>query len=154
MPEQLTGGIMVMPVDRLKLLFDVWWTNWKVFDTLSIITANLPQNNLPENFGGTTSWRYGAEYEVSPTAVVRAGYLFHNAAEPKGSVTPNLPEGSRAEFTLGIGAKLGSGLHGDLAYQYINQQNRRGRTVPFGQPDNGLYTFKANLFGAMLTYTF
>ncbi|MEO8138749.1 MAG: outer membrane protein transport protein [Gemmatimonadota bacterium] len=154
MPEQLVGGIMVKPVDRLKLLFDVSWTNWKVFDTLSIITANLPQSNIPENFGATTAWRYGAEYEISPTTVIRAGYLFHNAAEPKGSVTPNLPEGSRSEFTVGLGAKLGSSLHGDLAYQYINQQDRRGRTVPFGQPDNGLFTFKAHLFGAMLTYTF
>jgi long-chain fatty acid transport protein len=154
MPEQLVGGIMVEPIDRLKLLFDVSWVNWKVFDTLSIITANLPATNLPENFGATTAWRYGAEYEVSPSTVIRAGYLFHNAAEPKGSVTPNLPEGSRSEFTVGIGANLGSGLHGDLAYQYINQQDRRGRTVPFGQPDNGLFNFKANLFGAMLTYSF
>ncbi len=154
MPEQLVGGIMVKPVDKLKLLFDVSWTNWKVFDTLAIITDKLPQSNIPENFGSTTAWRYGAEYEVTPKTVIRAGYLFHNAAEPTGSVTPNLPEGSRAEFTIGLGTSLGSSLHGDIAYQYINQQDRRGRTVPFGQPDNGLYTFKANLFGAMLTYTF
>ena len=45
-------------------------------------------------------------------------------------------------------------LHVDAAYQYINQQNRRGRTVEFGQPDNGLFEFKAHLFGATLTYTF
>jgi long-chain fatty acid transport protein len=154
MPEQLTGGIMVKPIDRLKLLFDVSWQNWKVFKELVITTANLPQTTIQENFGATTAWRYGAEYEASPTTVLRVGYLFHNAAEPKGSVTPNLPEGSRSEFTVGIGAKLGSSLHGDLAYQYINQQDRRGRTVLFGQPDNGLYTFKAHLFGAMLTYTF
>jgi long-chain fatty acid transport protein len=154
MPEQLVGGIMIKPIDKLKLLFDVSWTNWTVFDTLAITTDKLPRSVIPENFGSTTAWRYGAEYEVTPTTVIRAGYLFHNAAEPTGSVTPNLPEGSRAEFTIGIGANLGSGLHGDLAYQYINQQDRRGRTVPFGQPDNGLYTFKANLFGAMLTYTF
>ncbi len=154
MPEQLTGGIMVKPIDRLKLLFDVSWTNWKVFETLPINTANLPPTRLTENFGSTTAWRYGAEYEVSPTTVVRAGYLFHNAAEPNGSVTPNLPEGNRSEFTLGLGTRLSGSLHGDLAYQYINQQDRRGRTVAYGQPDNGLFTFKAHLFGAMLTYSF
>ncbi len=154
MPEQITGGIMVKPIDRLKVLFDVSWQNWKVFKELDIITAKLPPSKITENFGPTTAWRYGAEYEVSPSTVIRAGYLFHNAAEPTGSVTPNLPEGNRSEFTVGLGAKLGSGLHGDLAYQYINQQDRRGRTVPFGQPDNGLFTFKAHLFGAMLTYTF
>lgn len=154
MPEQITGGIMVKPIDRLKVLFDVSWQNWKVFKQLDIITDKLPQSTIPENFGATTAWRYGAEYEVSPSTVIRAGYLFHNAAEPKGSVTPNLPEGNRSEVTVGLGTKLSHSLHGDLAYQYINQQDRRGRTVRFGQPDNGLFTFKAHLFGAMLTYTF
>lgn len=154
LPEQVVGGIMFKPIAPLKLLFDVSWTNWKVFDTLVITTAKLPRSIIPENFGSTTAWRFGAEYEISPTTVIRGGYLFHDAAEPRGSVTPNLPEGKRAEFTAGLGAKLGGSLRGDLAYQYINQQDRRGRTVPFGQPDNGLYQFKAHLFGAMLTYTF
>ncbi len=154
MPEQLVGGIMVEPIDRLKLLFDVTWVNWTVFKSLEIITAKLPASTIQENFGSTTAWRYGAEYELSPSTVLRGGYLFHNGAEPTGSVTPNLPEGNRSEFTVGFGTKLGSSLHADLAYQYINQQDRRGRTVPFGQPDNGLFKFKAHLFGGTLTYTF
>ncbi len=154
MPEQVSGGIMVAPMDRLKLLFDVSWQNWKVFKELTIAPANLPATTLTENFGSTTAWRYGAEYELSPGTVLRGGYLFHNAAEPTGSVTPNLPEGNRSEITVGFGTRLGSSLHADLAYQYINQQDRRGRTVPFGQPDNGLFNFKAHLFGGMLTYTF
>ena len=82
------------------------------------------------------------------------GYLVHSAALPAGSVTPNLPEGKRAEFTVGFGTRLGSKLRADLAYQYINQQNRRGRSVDFGEPDNGLFEFKAHLFGATLSYTF
>lgn len=154
MPEQLTGGVMVKPIDRLKLLFDVSWTNWQVFETLPINLAKLPATRIEENFGATTAWRYGAEYELTPSTVIRGGYLFHNAAEPTGSVTPNLPEGARSEFTIGLGTRLTNSLHGDIAYQYINQQDRRGRTVPFGQPDNGLFDFKANLFGAMLTYSF
>jgi long-chain fatty acid transport protein len=154
MPEQIGAGIMVNPVDKFKLLFDVTWQNWKVFDTLVIDTETLPTSIIPENFGATTAWRFGAEYAVSPTTAVRVGYLRHDAAEPTGSVTPNLPEGERAEFTAGFGTRLTGSLHVDLAYQYINQQDRRGRTVDFGQPDNGLFTFKAHLFGAHLTYTF
>lgn len=154
MPEQLTAGVSVRPTDKLRLLFDLTYTNWKVFDTVAIITDLLPQSNLVENGGGTTAWRYGAEYAVSPTTTLRGGYLFHDAALPDGSVTPNLPEGKRSEFTIGFGTRLGGKLHVDAAYQYINQQNRRGRTVEFGQPDNGLFEFKAHLFGATLTYTF
>jgi len=148
------GGVMIKPVDKLKVLFDVTWQNWKVFDTLAIVLANLPEVVLPENFGSTVAYRFGAEYELSSSTALRAGYLRHDGAEPTGSVTPNLPEGARAEFTAGLGARLTGDLHLDLAYQYINQQARRGRTVPFGQPDNGLYSFKASLVGATLAYTF
>ena len=69
-------------------------------------------------------------------------------------LTPNLPEAPRSEFTGGLGADLGGRIHADLAYQYINQSDRRGRSVPFGQPDNGLYTFHASLFGVSFTYAF
>ncbi|MEO8635374.1 MAG: outer membrane protein transport protein [Gemmatimonadales bacterium] len=154
LPEQLVAGVMVKPIDRVRLFFDLSYTNWTVFDTLDIITENLPEINLPENFGKTTAWRFGGEYDLSPGTTLRAGYLFHDAAEPDGSVTPNLPEGRRSEFTVGLGTRLGQKLHADFAYQYIDQGDRRGRTVSFGQPDNGLFNFKAHLFGAALTYTF
>jgi long-chain fatty acid transport protein len=154
LPEQIGAGIMVNPVDKLKLFFDVTWQNWKVFDTLWINTDKLPGTVIPENFQAVTAWRYGAEYAVSPQTAVRIGYLFHDAAEPTGSVTPNLPEGNRSEFTVGFGTRLTGALHADLAYQYINQQNRRGRTADYGTADDGLFKFKAHLFGAHLTYTF
>jgi long-chain fatty acid transport protein len=154
MPEQFGAGVMVSPIDKLKLLFDVTLQHWKVFDTLALTLATLGTTTIPENFDNTTAYRFGAEYAVTPTTAIRAGYLRHNGAEPKGSVTPNLPEGDRAEFTAGFGTRLSGSLHLDLAYQYINQQDRRGRSVPFGQPDDGLFKFKAHLFGAHLTYTF
>lgn len=154
MPEQIGAGIMVNPVDKLKLFFDLTWQNWRVFDTLVIDTDRLPTTFIAENFEAVTAWRYGAEYAISSATTIRAGYLFHDAAEPKGSVTPNLPEGNRSEFTLGFGTRLSRGLRADLAYQYIDQQDRRGRTTEYGNPDNGLFKFKAHLFGAHLTYTF
>ncbi|HWA15250.1 MAG TPA: hypothetical protein VG817_02370, partial [Gemmatimonadales bacterium] len=65
-----------------------------------------------------------------------------------------LPEGARAEFTAGLGTRIGGSGHVDLAYQYIDQADRRGRTGPHGTPNNGLYKFNAHLFGATFTWTF
>ncbi len=67
-------------------------------------------------------------------------------------MTPLLPEGERNEFTGGLGLKLGKQLTADLAYQYIRQNDRRGRTQAL--PNNGLYTFGAHLFGVSLAFTF
>jgi long-chain fatty acid transport protein len=158
LPEQLTLGVAVTPVEHLKLLFDYTNTNWTVFDTLSLHFALLDPVVLPQDDERVHAFRFGGEYQIGGTAL-RLGYISHGAAEPTATVTPNLPEGRRSEFTAGLGAGLTEQVHLDLAYQYVNQGDRRGRstlyyaTSPVGTP-NGLYEFKASLFGATLSFTF
>ena len=75
-------------------------------------------------------------------------------------MTPLLPEGQRNEFTVGTTVKLAAALRADLAYQYIRQNDRRGRTreplvgAPTTGLNNGLYDFQAHLFGVSLSYAF
>jgi len=167
-PEQWSFGAAADVTSSLKLLFDVQLTNWSVFDTLKIKFERLdPLGNgsntvaYPESFDWTTAYRFGGQYSLGPGTVIRLGYLFHDGASPDQSVTPNLPEGNRNEFTAGFGTSLVSKLHLDLGYMYINQADRRGRSFPIiaGAPapaatTNGLYHFTANLFAATLTYSF
>jgi long-subunit fatty acid transport protein len=84
---------------------------------------------------------------------IRGGYLDHTGASPSTFVTPLLPEAARNEFTIGAGLVLTPKLHGDLAYQYIKQNDRRG-TVNLAAGNTGLYQFSAHLFGIGLAYTF
>ncbi|HEY7681181.1 MAG TPA: outer membrane protein transport protein [Gemmatimonadales bacterium] len=161
MPEQWVFGVAVKPATKLTLLADVQLQHWVVFDTLTIDFELAPTEILPENFENTTAWRFGAEYQITPRTAIRGGYLLHDGAEPKGSVTPNLPEGDRSEFTVGFGTRIGRKLGLDLAFQWIDQGDRRGRTVPYRNPftnqinaDNGLFEFHAPLFGATISYDF
>ncbi len=167
-PEQWSFGVAGDVTSNLKLLVDVTRTNWSVFDTLGIQFERLdPLGNgsdavaYPEDFDWTTAYRFGAQYSLGPGTVLRLGYLFHDGASPDQSVTPNLPEGNRNEFSAGFGTNLVKKLHLDLGYMYINQADRRGRSFPIlaGAPappatTNGLYHFTANLFAATLTYAF
>ena len=97
---------------------------------------------------------------VNDKYTARIGFLSHGAAAPDQTVTPNLPEGPRTEYTAGLGGDLSPKIHVDVAYQYIDQADRRGRTtdgglaVPTVAVNNGLYTFHASLIGATLTYKF
>jgi long-chain fatty acid transport protein len=154
LPEQLSFGAAVDVTSKFKALVDVVTTNWDVFDTLPISLDKAGTILLPENFERTWAFRVGGEYAVSQRTMVRLGYINHDAGAPDETVTPNLPEGPRAEFTGGLGTAIGSHLHVDLAYQYIRQQERRGRIVPDPAVTNGLYKFNAHLFGATLTYSF
>ena len=110
----------------------------------------------PKRFG------YGAGWPIAWQGwALRGGYLYHGGASPPETVTPLLPEGSRNEFTLGVGYAINDMFSFDFAYQYLKQNDRRGRTRdpiedegPSTDLNSGLYSFKAHLFGATLVLHF
>ncbi|MEP7327133.1 MAG: outer membrane protein transport protein [Gemmatimonadota bacterium] len=160
LPEQLVLGAAYQLTPRFKLLFDYQHTNWKVFDRLVIDFDHAGQRTIVEDYKASDGVRLGGEYAWTSNTTVRAGFLTHTEAAPDQTVTPNLPEGPRSEFTLGLGTRLTNSLRVDLAYQYIDQADRRGRTTDGGQAvpttavNNGLYTFHAHLFGATFALAF
>jgi long-chain fatty acid transport protein len=159
-PSQLIFGVAVKATPQLNLLADLQWVEWKKFETLALQFERLPQKIIREDYENTIGYRFGGEYMVNDRYTARLGFLSHGAAAPDQTVTPNLPEGPRTEYTAGVGAELTPKLHVDVAYQYIDQADRRGRTRDGGLPaptaaiNNGLYTFNAHLVGATFTYKF
>ena len=160
MPEQLVLGAAVQATPKAKLLFDFQYTNWTVFNQLQLEFEKLGQRVLREGYRKAYGFRFGGEYAIAPSATVRAGVYTHGAAAPPETVTPNLPEGARNSFTLGLGTHLMRNLTVDLAYQYIAQADRRGRSTDGGMAEptpsvnNGLYKFHAHLFGATFAFAF
>ena len=163
-PSQLALGVAYKLQNGWTLLGDYQLTWWSQFDTLAI---NFPQDvlgilnrKLVENYHNTSGFRFGAEWARDAKWTFRGGYLHHGGAAPAETVTPLLPEGQRNEFTVGTTVKLAAALSADLAYQYIRQNDRRGRTreplvgAATTGLNNGLYDFQAHLFGVSLSYAF
>ncbi|HYX83025.1 MAG TPA: outer membrane protein transport protein, partial [Gemmatimonadales bacterium] len=155
MPQQASLGFAYKLNDAWSVMGDWQYVAWSRFSTVNIDFANpgTPDLSLEPQNKNTNGFRFGAEYQYTSKLQLRGGYLHHNGASPRQFVTPLLPEASRNEFTIGAGVILTPGLHADLAYQYIKQDDRRG-TVNFAAGNTGLYTFSAHLFGIGLAYTF
>lgn len=160
-PEQLVLGVAYKVRPDWTLFGDYQLTWWDQLSALTFVFQNpLLDKTLYENYGNTNAFRFGAEWAKDAMWTFRIGYLHHNGAAPAETVTPLLPEGERNEFTGGVTVKLGQGLLGNLAYQYIRQDDRRGRTrEPVSGPattglNNGLYTFYGHLFGVSLSYAY
>jgi len=159
-PAQLNMGLTLQVTDKLKLLGDVGIQFWEVWETLPLNFSLLGDRTIVESYRNSTSWRLGGEYKVGSKSTARLGIIAHNAAAPDQTVTPNLPEAARTEFTAGFGSHLSDRFGFDLAYQYIDQADRQGRSgdggmaVPTAAVNDGLYTFSANLVGVTLTYSF
>ncbi|HMF97441.1 MAG TPA: outer membrane protein transport protein [Vicinamibacterales bacterium] len=152
-PDQFVAGVAIMPTRPLKLLVDYQFTTWSVFDRLEFTTERGLSEVIVKNYRDTSGVRVGLDYSLSDRVALRGGFVSHQAAAPDGSVTPDLPEGARLEYTAGVGARFNTRFGIDLAYQYIDQEDRNGRVLLTG-PDTGTYTFHANLFGASLVVHF
>ncbi len=161
MPDQYVVGLAYKVLSNLSVMADWQHTDWSLFKTLDLKLSIAPSLNEYEGYKNTDAFRVGLDWQATPKVAIRVGGLRHNGAAPDVSVTPMLPEGNRVEGTAGVGLKLTPMLTLDLAYQYLQQQDRRGRVMdplPGQQPttalNTGLYKFTANLFGASLALAF
>jgi long-chain fatty acid transport protein len=151
LPDQFVVGVAIAPSPKLKLLADYQWTHWSLFDTITIVNQFAPPTVLVESYRNTNGVRVGGEYEMG-RAIVRAGFDAHTAGAPDQSVTPVLPEAARTEFAAGVAIPVGSMMRVDLAYMFVNQSDRAGRTtdgglaVPTAALNNGTFHYFANLF--------
>jgi len=152
-PDQFVAGVAVTPARRLTLLADYQFTTWSLFERLEFTTEHGLDELIVKNYRNTSGLRIGVDYGVNGGLTLRGGFLAHQAAAPDGSVTPDLPEGARVEYSAGLGARLSEGVTVDVAYQYNDQEDREGRVLLSG-PDTGTYAFHANLFGATLVVRF
>lgn len=163
MPDQLIAGVALDVTPSVKFLFDWQYINWTVFDTLTVNFTNAatPDRSLAESYEATHAFRFGLDVAANENLSLRGGYLYHGGAAPPQTVTPLLPEGTRNEFTVGFGYHLGTRASVDFAYQYLKQNDRRGRVrepllgqAPSVALNSGLYTFFGHLFGATLALHF
>jgi len=156
-PAQFVAGLAFDATERLTLLADYQWSGWSSFDEIVLEFDRIGESVREENYQNTSAFRFGAEYVVSEAFTVRTGYLFNQTAAPDETVTPLLPENDRNHVTVGVGWQPTQTFEVNLAYQYLNQNDRRGRTRELrdgetaADVNSGLYSFGANLFGATLT---
>lgn len=156
LPPQGSLGFAFKINDQWTVMSDYQLVVWGWFHELVLDFGNAttPDITLYEGYRDTHGIRVGVEHAYSSKLTLRAGYLYHSAAAPAETVTPLLPEGARNEATLGIGLALSSAVHADIAYQYIKQNDRRGRVHEITVGNSGLYTFSAHLLGASVVLTF
>ncbi|HEX8363552.1 MAG TPA: outer membrane protein transport protein [Longimicrobium sp.] len=152
-PSQLVAGLSFAATERLNLMADYQRTGWESFDAFDIDFENAAATDQVLNLGyqNTNTFRVAADFMATDALALRAGFRYNTEASPR--ATPFLPEFERNYFSAGIGYAVGSRLGLDLAYQYIQQPDRRGAVRP-GEGTVGVYTAKGQIFGVTLSYRF
>ncbi|HET7274464.1 MAG TPA: outer membrane protein transport protein [Longimicrobiaceae bacterium] len=162
LPYQLVVGFAFRPMDELELKADYQYTGWESFDVAHIDFSGAgPDTNLVLDYQNTSTYLLGAELDATDELKLRAGYRFNTAAEKDASVSPLLPEAERNYYSFGVGYRIMDGLGLDLAYQLVDQSDRRGRVRPRTSLEQtaeevnvGVYSSDAHVFTATLFYHF
>lgn len=161
LPYQLVLGVAVTPIETLQLLADYQYTGWESFDAAPLDFAEGGRDTeLVLDYQNTHTWLFGAKYAAASDVDLRAGFRFNTAAEKDASVSPFLPEAERNYYSVGIGYDAGRGVKIDLAYQTVDQSDRRGRVRgrTFEQTAEevnvGVYSSEAHVFSLSLVYGF
>jgi long-chain fatty acid transport protein len=160
-PSQFVAGLRVRLSPQLALLGDYQWTEWKSFDEFPLAFEYAPRSTLILDYRNTSTVRLAVDYAATDALQLRGGFIRNTAATPDETVTPLLPEAERTYLAAGLGYRFADRLTADMGYQYIHQDDRRGRVQPrptreFGAEDLnvGVYTSTGHILGLTLSYEF
>ncbi|MCU0275616.1 MAG: outer membrane protein transport protein [Acidobacteria bacterium] len=117
LPMWLGAGVSFKPMDKLRLAFDVNWTNWKKLDKIPVefsdakwtqymsVPALKPafDQNLDLKWTDCIQVRVGAEYMFCESWAVRLGYMRDPSPAPLETMNILLPQIPYNMFTVGAG---------------------------------------------------
>jgi long-chain fatty acid transport protein len=158
-PSWITFGAAFKPMDALTVTADVQITNWSSIQQIQTTYKDTIWNLLMTSSGkdimlmewkNATQLRFGAEYKVSPSLFVRAGYYFDPSPAPDATLNILLPSYDFNGLTFGIGYQAGA-LSLDFGLEYLMGKER---VAPTGAEMPGIYNMKIVVPNVSVSYHF
>lgn len=158
-PESVTMGIMVKPMDRLSLEFDAVWTNWSSYKNLTI-DYDDPLFGLRDKVEADKNWRnawrfeFGAEYALTKAIDLRAGYVYDQSPVNDDYEDFAVPCTDRQLVTAGFGWDVTDAWTVDASYGYLWMTDRDYEARADGIVALSREDAHAHMAGLSLTYRF
>ncbi|MEK0084707.1 OmpP1/FadL family transporter [Benzoatithermus flavus] len=120
-PASLSFGVHQDVTDRLAVMAEAQWTDWSVFDQLTVKFDNpaQPDNVTEEEWRDSWFFALGATWRPDDRWTLRAGIAFDQSPVRDRSRTPRIPDENRYWLSLGAGWQPLPWLGLDAAFTYI-----------------------------------
>jgi len=155
-PAVVAAGYGIQLSDKLRVEVNVEWIQHSKFEELTLDAgANsflLPSSTIPADWEDNWTYGIGADYALSETVTLRAGYIYLETPIPSRTMLPSIAEEDQSVVSVGLGYQQGAHRF-DVAYAYgfFNGRDVKDNMNP---AFNGEYDFEAHLFGASYGLTF
>jgi len=147
---------------KLRVLADYTWTGWDSVQALTVIATSgpgtgLPVENVPLSF--KNSWRtgVGAEYELSPPWLLRAGVAYDRSPVQDAFRSPRLPDSDRKWLAIGTSWRPDERWTLDFGYAYLWVKEASSNLVSAGPVPGvlrGRYSSNVNILGVQASMRF
>jgi long-chain fatty acid transport protein len=125
----LSLGVMVKPLDKLSLSFDLLRTYWSAYNELKIEMTNSvlpsPADTIikEKNWKDVNRYQIGVEYALYDWMDLRLGYVYDESPVDPDHAEYQIPSNDRQIYSIG------SGFHWDawtidVAYSYLTVKDR------------------------------
>jgi len=149
LPTQANFGLMLQPIDSLRLALDANFVEWSSFTDLTINFEN-PDLTVPlqKKWVDQVSVHIGGELDVTKSVSIRLGFVYDPTPAIRPTLTPDIPDSTRVKITAGVGWKHDSGFGVDIGYQFVALTGAESTAPGF----SGTYGGTAQVVGLTLTY--
>jgi len=156
LPGVINFGVSFQATEQLKILADINYTQWVVYDSLIINFSNntdlLEDTKLARNYKNAFAFRLGASYDFNESFTARAGAFYDMTPVQQGFVTPDGPDANRLGLCVGASYKAGDRFQIDGSLMYVRTADREGKYEQVGF--EGVYRIRAIIPTIGLNYSF
>jgi long-chain fatty acid transport protein len=126
-PDTLGFGVHYEVTPAWAVMAEATWTNWSVFDDLTIGFDNPAQPDSITTTDWNDSWFFalGATWRPAPVWTLRAGVAFDQSPVPDRTRNPRIPDADRQWLSLGVGYEPAPGIALEAAYTHLFMDKAR-----------------------------
>lgn len=120
-PQNVSFGVRQEVTPDVAVMAEAQWTDWSVFDQLTIQFDNpaQPDSVTEEEWHDTWFLAVGSTWKISPTWTLRGGLAYDQSPVRSRYRTPRIPDSDRYWLSLGAGYQPASWFGLDLGLTYI-----------------------------------
>jgi long-chain fatty acid transport protein len=149
----------------IAVMGDFTWTRDSRLQQLRIDFANSTADSItPEHWKDSTKVSVGAQWQVLPALLLRAGYSKDLSPVPSATRSPALPDAHRTWLALGANLAVADNASVDFSFGKVKLKDAAMNATDDAEGETpcncsyatarGNYTTKATIFGVQFNYKF